>query len=114
MSDDLLDGMADGPEAVVIRTNMRIAIAAAEDRGYRQAIADLRDDALIERIALATAEHWLTDNQDADRNNICACGEWADSEDNGWDDHMAHIAQDVVADFLESRISQDQPGREEE
>lgn len=85
---------------------------AAEERGYRKAIADLRNDELADRIAEATAEHYIvTGRTDANGNNPCVCGRWWDSEHTeGWDEHMASVSLAVVTSWLESRLSSDTEG----
>lgn len=44
----------------------------------------------VEQAAAVMRQHYLTGELDADRNERCACGRWAEGPmEPGWDDHLA-------------------------
>jgi hypothetical protein len=53
-------------------------------------------DDLRQRYAEEMSRHHLVDGvTDADDNTLCVCGQWADAEDESWDDHMAEVCAAV-------------------
>jgi len=60
-------------------------------------------------VAEATERHHITDQTDALGNNLCVCGDWADTADiEGWDQHLAYVGLNALADTLAPALTDTQ------